>query len=260
MSNPDSTVSIPPITSWPIQDDEQVHLITDLHLLSSDPCDHLSSWGQDFSQRDHIVIMGDLFEVWYENRWGAHPSYPQLFHLLRTWKNKVKSLHLIIGNRDVLAGAQLERLTDLRLHWGPLLLTSSCSNLLLMHGDECLPFDHAYQKFRRLLRNPIVRTVLHSLPERLLKVCTGSARARSKKVTASLKPAQPTIIGIKKSLRELKGWSGNICAGHVHMPQIIHEDLDGQPIQIQILEETTPQKRVTGVWSGKDLKIEVMTT
>jgi UDP-2,3-diacylglucosamine hydrolase len=200
--------------------------------------------------------MGDLFEVWYENHWGAHPPYSKLFSLLGSLRKKLRSTHLIIGNREVLAGPVLEQKSGLTLHWGPLLLSAPSGNLLLMHGDELLPQDRSYQNFRQILRSPFTKFIIRLLPGPIIKALCGSARNRSRSKTPTQITHLPTVSAIWHHVKHIKPWSHHLLAGHFHKPISCEEKAGDQQLQISILSETTHRLRATGTWTNGRLKFD----
>lgn len=263
---------------------QRAHLMADLHLLPEESVKRLARWGEGFEAGDAVVFLGDLFEAWVENVWGYQGGYEKALDLFQSWRKRGVDLHLVIGNRDVLAGAQLASAAALQLHWGPLLLQQRDQHLLLIHGDELLPEDVSYQKFRRFLRHPLTRVLLKVMPLALLQKCAGETREVSKRKHEGMSDTrfQPSLAGMKDWLTSQNLSIESILAGHLHRPLFFEEslvELESLPnsnsresrdqvessksegavlqrrVQVQILEQSQTTKTVSAIWKEGQLVV-----
>lgn len=240
---------IPELSRLTLLPHQRVHLIADLHLFPHPSIELLERWGQCFAPEDHVVILGDLFEAWVENHWGHQTGYELVQRVLRQWQEQGLTCHLIIGNRDVLAGPQLKQLTGLELHWGPLLLECEGSHLLLMHGDELLPQDVSYQRFRRFMRHGITKAIIPHLPLPFIRKCAGMTRDHSKQKTKNM-----TMTTFAPSLEGMKNWLQRypditeMMIGHFHTPQKFQLTMDERVMNIEILDQSHSQCYTVSQW------------
>lgn len=259
-------INIPPMEFLYLGEGQAAHLIADLHLMPEGSVEALKGWGENFCKGDHLIILGDFFEAWVENRWGFMKGYEDVLALLRSWNERGIHSHLIIGNRDVLAGSQLEKATGMALHWAPLLLdlaqreskkSISKEHLLLLHGDELLPEDISYQRFRRFLRSGLTQSILRSLPLFLLKKLAGGARETSKKKTKGL-----AVDRFKPSLQGMQCWLesypevNSLLAGHLHRPMRWNERFGSRELLVQVMDQSVAGNLVTARWQNGVLDLE----
>ena len=226
-----------------------VHICADLHLFPTDNIDGLRIWGQDFQKGQHVVILGDLFESWIENYWSWDCRYGEVLSLFKEWNHLGIHLHLIMGNRDILAGRQLCQQTGLILHPGPLLLESAGHKLWLVHGDELLPDDISYQRFKLWVRHPVSRFLLHSLPLEILKKCAGQAREKSIKKTSQMSEGQFKINARLLMALMHQECCFDILAGHLHKNMEFTQNHEGKSVRIRILQQSHGDYVYPLIWS-----------
>ena len=104
--------------------------------------------------------------------------------------------------------------------------------VLLMHGDTLCIDDHAYQRLRRIVRNPLVQFVLRRLSaaaaaERSLSECAPAARRTS----TSMDSAAPDIMDVNagRSPAHASRATASTASihGHTHRPAIHEMQIDG---------------------------------
>ena len=231
-----------------------MHICADLHLLPTDSIEGLRLWGQSFKSGQHVVLLGDLFESWIENYWSWDHRYGEALRLFRDWHHRGVQLHLIMGNRDILAGRQLSLQTGLILHRGPLLLKSAEHQLWLIHGDELLPEDLSYQRFKLWVRHPLSRFLLHSLPLGWLKKIAGQARQKSIKKTSQMSEAQFKVNArhLMPLMNEMLCFE--ILAGHLHKNLDFTETHGAKTVSIRILQQSHGEAVVPLIWTKGELQ------
>jgi len=103
-----------------------------------------------------LYILGDLFDAWIGDDDDQTP-YPEIRAALRELTESGTRCFLMHGNRDFLIGRAFLRDTGCTLLPDPARLDIEGCATLLMHGDLLCTDDVAYQRFRRRVRNPMVR-------------------------------------------------------------------------------------------------------
>jgi UDP-2,3-diacylglucosamine hydrolase len=101
-----------------------------------------------------------------------------------------------------------------------------------MHGDLLCTDDHAYQRLRRIVRNPIVQFVMRRLTLRRRQKLAERMRAGSKEHIASMDIAAPQIMDVNQDevRRTLARFSVDcIIHGHTHRPAVHELQIDGHP-------------------------------
>ncbi len=113
--------------------------------------DLLKSWKGVAS---HVVVLGDLFEFWYEYRYYVSKEHFPLFCTLAELVDSGVQVHLLKGNHDFAyegffpenLGVQVS--TDLKLE-------IQGRRIFLTHGDGVARSDKSYRLYRRILNNSL---------------------------------------------------------------------------------------------------------
>lgn len=134
-------------------------LISDLHLAPEQP--RTTALLAHFlahraPQASRLLILGDLFDAWIGDDDDA-PHWRDLRRALRTLTQSGTACLIQRGNRDFLLGRRFCRETGATLLRDPAVLPLGGIPTLLMHGDLLCTDDVHYQRFRRWVRNPVVR-------------------------------------------------------------------------------------------------------
>lgn len=156
--------------------------IADLHLSPERP--QVTRAFLDFlqdsaSRADSLYILGDLFEAWVGDD-DPSPLARQVISALGDLTKAGTSLYLQQGNRDFLIGRSFCRETGAVLLADEHVANVHGQRILLLHGDTLCTEDHAYQKFRKRVRHPIVKWVLTHLPLKKRLQMAADWRAQSR--------------------------------------------------------------------------------
>jgi UDP-2,3-diacylglucosamine hydrolase len=106
----------------------------------------------------HLYILGDLFDAWIGDDDDSAP-YQAIRAGLRGLTSAGTACTLLPGNRDFLLGRAFCRDTGCTLGRDPTLTRFAGVPTLLMHGDLLCTADLDYQRFRRRVRNPLVKAM-----------------------------------------------------------------------------------------------------
>ena len=134
--------------------------------------------------RTRLLVLGDLFDLWVSDAQIEVPQWDRVVRALGAASAAGVSVTVIHGNRDFMLGDRFARAAGCRVHGGGLRARFGERSALLLHGDELCRRDHAYQRAKRLLRNPVTRAALRALPAGLSLRLAGRARATSRTVQA----------------------------------------------------------------------------
>lgn len=203
--------------------------VSDLHLHPSRPavteC-FLRFLAGTASQAKALYILGDLFESWIgDDAPGA--TGLEVSAALRSLTARGVPCSFMHGNRDFLIGRHFAARSGLTLLAEETVIDLYGQRALLMHGDTLCSDDHAYQRYRRIVRCPPVQALYLALPVRARKHIEARIRSSSTSSYAS-KPAmlmdvnQQTVAGTM----ERHGVS-LLIHGHTHRPAIHRHD-DGR--------------------------------
>jgi len=131
--------------------------ISDLHLDAARP--DISKRFLDLIQRqcrgvERLYILGDLFEAWLGDDAAEDALSGQVAEGLSSLAESGTSLYFLHGNRDFLLGRHYAERCRMRLLPDPSVIDLFGTPTLLLHGDTLCTDDHAYQAFRRQVRDP----------------------------------------------------------------------------------------------------------
>ena len=206
--------------------------ISDLHLDGTRP--DISAQFLDFLEREArgaeaLYILGDLFEAWIGDD-DPDPDKRRVIAGLRAVTSAGVPSFLIHGNRDFLIGRRFCRETGIELLADGTVIDLYGRRVLLMHGDLLCTDDHAYQRLRRIVRNPVVQFVMRRLTLRQRQRLAERMRAGSKEHIASMDMAAPEIMDVNQDeVRRTFARFGVDCIihGHTHRPAVHEMQIDG---------------------------------
>ena len=145
------------------------YFISDAHLGIDPPgckpgresrlVSQLESW---VGKASHVVIVGDLFEFWYEYRFYVPRDHMPLFNALAALVKAGAEVHLLQGNHDFAFGDFFPKSLGVQVHKS-LLLEIQGKRLYFRHGDGVAKSDRGYRFLRRILDLPLNRWLFSRL-------------------------------------------------------------------------------------------------
>lgn len=103
---------------------------------------------------EHLYIVGDLFDFWFETRRAQPAGFAEILHPLRALALAGTPVTLIGGNHDYWLGPHLENDYGLRLAPDGLVAEHQGRRLRIDHGDESLSGDRGYLALKAVIRQP----------------------------------------------------------------------------------------------------------
>ena len=160
-------------------------LISDLHLSRAQPA--LTAAFENFlldqaSRCEALYILGDLFEAWVGDDDPA-PLAQVVIKNLNTLTGRGTRLYFLHGNRDFAIGRRFARETGCTLMKELEVVNLYGEEVLLLHGDTLCTGDKEYQRARRLIRNPVLLTLMKRLPLKIRQQIAISGREKSMAAT-----------------------------------------------------------------------------
>lgn len=138
-------------------------VFSDVHLkVSPNGRDTLDAFvaflrGIDASEVDRIVILGDLFDFWFEYKHVIFSGYFDVLCAFAELREAGVEFHFFCGNHDFWAGRFLVERLDFSIYSDPTILDFGRKRVLLVHGDGIDPDDRAYRVYRAIARaKPVV--------------------------------------------------------------------------------------------------------
>ncbi len=110
----------------------------------------------------HVIILGDLFEFWYEYKFYVSREHMPLFRILGDLVDAGIQVHYLAGNHDFALEDFFQK--SLGVHTAKeLLLDINGSKFLCVHGDGLASSDTGYRLFRKVLDFPLNRKLFRLL-------------------------------------------------------------------------------------------------
>lgn len=194
--------------------------ISDLHLSPEHPllCAAFICFlhGRARAATD-LYILGDLFDAWIGDD-DDRPDHLAVIAALRALVATGTQCWLMHGNRDFLLGQRFARASGCRLLRDPSLVRIRDETVLLMHGDLLCSDDRAYQRFRRRVRNPLIKRLFlwQSLHRR--RRAAADYRARSRAAMAEKPPASMDVSPETVAAYLRRHAAQRLIHGHTHKP------------------------------------------
>ncbi len=198
--------------------------ISDLHLSPEQPAllsHFLGFLRHRARQASELYILGDLFDHWIGDD-DDGPEYRRVIHALRALVDAGTVCLLMPGNRDFLLGRRFARASGCRSLPDPCLIQITGQAVLLMHGDLLCSDDIPYQRFRRLVRNPLIKQLFMLQPLHRRRRMASAYRTRSRTAIAN---KQPAIMDVSTRTVEyyLRRYQAErLIHGHTHQPADHH--------------------------------------
>lgn len=207
--------------------------ISDLHLDGARPDithQFLEFLAGEGATAERLYILGDLFEAWV----GDDDPDPDKRRVLQALKKVSAKLPCFVmhGNRDFLIGKRFCAETGAQLIDDGTVVDVFGRRVLLLHGDTLCTDDHAYQRLRRIVRNPLVQFGLRSLTLKQRQRIAARMRAGSKAHIEAMDKSSPYIMDVNSDAVAAAFRAYRVdCMihGHTHRPAIHSLTVDGQP-------------------------------
>lgn len=216
------------------------YFISDLHLSSEHP--HITKLFLKFltteaKEAEALYILGDLFAVWIGDD-NPDPYFSLISEALANLNALGIPVYFMHGNRDFLIGKQfLEKSRSILLQ-DPSVIQLYNEPVLLTHGDLLCTLDTRYQRFRKLVRHPLIQKLFLSLPfswrQRIAKAIRTQSSQRNKKQVET-RYGDVALNTVYQFLRDHN--TSILIHGHTHKAKIHHFDLDTKPAKRIVLGE-----------------------
>lgn len=170
------------------------------------------------AQAEALYILGDLFEMWVGDDIGL-TQYAEIVDALKRLHNQGVKLHLQFGNRDFLMRRRFWQASGIQPLKQPDTLTLYGHHLLLLHGDSLCTDDKAYQKMRRILRNPLVMWLFLRLPKQKRLQIGLNMREKSRRFSANkAENIMDVNLSAVRALFAEHPQTRHLIHGHTHRP------------------------------------------
>lgn len=194
-----------------------------------------------------LYILGDLFDVWIGDDDPAE-GLEGVLDALRSLSDSGIPVSVLHGNRDFLIGSGFALRTGARLLPPRSVIDLHGTPTLIEHGDLLCTDDHAYQRYRRILRHPVTLGLLRRIPRKgrlrlARRLRRASARALAKKSMHIMDVNRAEVLRVMRATGVRR-----LVHGHTHRPALHRFELDGARAERAVLGDWYEQ----GSWLVAD--------
>ena len=145
-----------------MENGKKIYFLSDFHLGIPDAASSLvrekrivSFLEQAEKDAAEVILLGDLFDFWFEWRRAVPRGHVRLLGKLAELSDKGIPLHLFTGNHDMWIFDYLPTEVGLKLHRSPMERTWNGKRFHIGHGDGLGPGDHGYKFIKKVFSNPV---------------------------------------------------------------------------------------------------------
>ncbi len=203
-----------------------VHIASDAHLGAAPPEKEAAFLGwlaHTPGVASEVVLNGDVFDFWFEYRWGIPRGHDRALAVLREVVDAGVRVTLMGGNHDWWGGRFLRDEVGVEFLQDPVVRCYAGLTTLLAHGDGLGRGDLGYRALRLVLRGRATRFAFG-----LLGPDVGGRVARAVSRT-ELRLGEPTVDD-KARAEALAAWARAklescpeldlVVLGHTHIPHL----------------------------------------
>lgn len=198
--------------------------IADLHLSPDHPrlvrgfLDLLDAYQNKHTQ---LYILGDWFNAWIGDDYTAPWLDEVVAHLKQFSQAAGNHIYFIVGNRDFALGQKFLDQFSGQLLPDVYTLHIGSQRVRLEHGDALCTDDVSYQKFRKIIRNPIILATLKKTPLAFRQKLAQGFRKKSQQAN-QVKSYDVMDVNANAVAQALQR-SDVLIHGHTHRPNIHNE-------------------------------------
>ena len=195
--------------------------VADVHLCETRPAasERFFAFLRDtVPHASALYILGDLFEAWVGDDDLESPLHRTVARLLAEVNTRGVQTYFMHGNRDFMLAKHYAQLCGMQLLPDPTVIDLFGTPTLLTHGDALCTGDLDYQRYRRVVRHPLMLKLLRALPLSLRqkmarRARSGSEQAKSHKTT-DIMDVHPQAVSALFSHSGVR----RMIHGHTHRP------------------------------------------
>jgi UDP-2,3-diacylglucosamine hydrolase len=214
-----------------IQPGKKIYFLSDVHLGAPNAAESLVREKKLVQFLDligpeaqEIIIVGDLFDFWYEYSHVVPKGYVRLLGKLAALTDAGVNIHFFVGNHDMWMKSYFQQEMNIPVYFGPKTFQYGKGKFFVAHGDGLGPGDHGYKFLKKIFRNPLCQWLFGMLPP---VIGIGLANFLSQKSRETVSEHEKTFLGPDKEWlmiysREVlqKEHYDYFVYGHRHVPGI----------------------------------------
>lgn len=228
--------------------------IADLHLSPDHPRlvrGFLALLEHYQNKNTQLYILGDWFNAWIGDDYTA-PWLDEIVQQLKQFTDAGNQIYFQVGNRDFALGQKFLNKFNGQLLPDIYTLNIGNKRFRLEHGDALCTDDISYQRFKKIIRNPIILGLLKTTPLSFRQKLANGFRKKSRDAqqNKSYEIMDVNQQAVEQALHETEV----LIHGHTHRPCI--HDVDGKPrIVLGDWREKTSEAMLLEVDGNGDYKL-----
>jgi UDP-2,3-diacylglucosamine hydrolase len=130
------------------------HLGTDGHLSSREREKKIVRWlDQQAPQMDHLYLLGDVFDYWFEYKRVVPKGFTRLLGKLAELRDYGVEMSYFTGNHDMWMFTYMEEEFGIPIFRKPIEKIINEKHFLIGHGDGLGPGDYGYKFIKQIFAN-----------------------------------------------------------------------------------------------------------
>lgn len=194
--------------------------ISDLHLSPDHPRlvrGFLALLNEYQNKKTQLYILGDWFNAWIGDDYTA-PWLDEIVSALQAFTTAGNQVYFQVGNRDFALGQKFLSQFNGILLPDVYLLNIQQHTFRLEHGDALCTDDIAYQRFRKVIRNPVLLGLIKRTPLSFRQKLANGFRKKSSE-TKQLKSYDIMDVNAQ-AVESVIEQVDYLIHGHTHRPEI----------------------------------------
>ncbi len=207
-----------------------VYFISDVHLgapsLSTDfevkrKNELLKFFDKVANDSSRMIIVGDLFDFWFEYRSVIPKDYFWIYSKLKDLTDGGIPVDYVAGNHDFFLGEFFSKSVGLTVHPDGFSEELNGKKFLIVHGDGQALKDSGYRMLKRILRNGVVNSVIRWIhPDIGFRFAKAFSR-KSREYTSNKDFGEVDGMTLFAE-RNIKDGYDYVVMGHNHVPRLEH--------------------------------------
>ena len=176
------------------------------------------------TQPTHLYILGDWFNAWIGDDYTA-PWLDEIVEHLKQFTQAGNQISFLVGNRDFALGQKFLNQFNGKLLPDEFILNIAHKKFKIEHGDALCTDDVSYQRFKKIIRNPIILGILKSTPLSFRQKLANGFRQKSRE-SQQYKTYEIMDVN-QQAVEKTLSHVDVLIHGHTHKPMI--HDVNGKP-------------------------------
>ncbi len=167
---------------------------------------------------DRLVILGDLFDFWFEYRHAIPKEHHDVLFMLSDLVRHGVKIDYVSGNHDFWMGDFFARQMGITLHRDALDLEYDGKRLHLIHGDGLARADRSYRLLKRILRHRVNVWLYRKLPPDWAMPLAKRVSGSSRRYTSRRDQTFAADYEMYAKERLVSSGYDIVAIGHLHIP------------------------------------------